>query len=128
MDNTTSELDRYLKSTPKSKALWEDAKNFLPGGDSRNSIFWAPYPIFVDSAKGCHVIDSDGTDRLDFIGTMTTLLNAPGNTHMIDLADARGVIAVILEMLRPRRSVANLWARTFISQNTCRMRIIATHK
>jgi glutamate-1-semialdehyde 2,1-aminomutase len=107
MAETTSELDRYLRSTPKSKALWEDAKNYMPGGDSRNSIFWAPYPIFVDHATGCHVVDSDGVDRLDFIGTMTTLVlghspkpvvdavqeqmtqgvvyNAP-NTHQIRLA------------------------------------------
>ena len=79
MADTTSELERYVQATPKSKALWEDAKNYLPGGDSRNSIFWAPYPIFVDHAKGCHVVDSDGVDRLDFIGTMTTLIlgNSP---------------------------------------------------
>ena len=57
MAETTSELDRYLRSTPKSKALWEDAKNHMPGGDSRNSIFWAPYPIFVDHATGCHVVN-----------------------------------------------------------------------
>ena len=69
MAEKTSELDRYVQSTPKSKALWEEAKNYLPGGDSRNSIFWAPYPIFVDHAAGCHVVDSDGVDRLDFIGT-----------------------------------------------------------
>ena len=87
MDNTTSELDRYLQSTPKSKALWEDAKNFLPGGDSRNSIFWAPYPIFVDSANGCHVIDSDGTDRLDFIGTMTTLILGHSPKPVVDAVE-----------------------------------------
>jgi len=74
MAETTSELERYLQSTSKSKDLWEDAKNYLPGGDSRNSIFWAPYPIFVDHASGCHVVDADGADRLDFIGTMTTLI------------------------------------------------------
>ncbi|MDA1128912.1 MAG: aspartate aminotransferase family protein [Chloroflexi bacterium] len=74
MAETSSELERYLQSTTKSKALWEEAKNYLPGGDSRNSIFWAPYPIFVDHASGCHVVDSDGVDRLDFIGTMTTLI------------------------------------------------------
>jgi len=79
MAETTSELERYLQTTPRSKALWEEAKNYLPGGDSRNSIFWAPYPIFVDHASGCHVVDSDGVDRLDFIGTMTTLIlgNSP---------------------------------------------------
>ena len=84
MAETTRELDRYLKSTPKSKALWEDAKNYLPGGDSRNSIFWAPYPIFVDHAAGCHVVDSDGVDRLDFIGTMTTLVLGHSPKPVVD--------------------------------------------
>ncbi|MQF67282.1 aspartate aminotransferase family protein [SAR202 cluster bacterium AD-802-F09_MRT_200m] len=89
MANTTSELDQYIQSTTKSKALWEDAKNYLPGGDSRNSIFWAPYPIFVDHASGCHVVDSDGTDRLDFIGTMTTLILGHGPKAVLDAVNAQ---------------------------------------
>ena len=68
------ELSRYLELTPKSRAIWEDAKNYLPGGDSRNSIFWEPYPFFVDSASGSHVVDADGVDRIDFINTMTTMI------------------------------------------------------
>ena len=79
-----SELTEYLRSTTKSKELWEEAKKYLPGGDSRNSIFWAPYPIFIDQASGCHVIDSDGTDRLDFIGTMTTLILGHGPKPVLD--------------------------------------------
>lgn len=74
MTQATSETDRYLELTPKSKAIWEDAKNYLPGGDSRNSIFWEPYPFFVESSSGCHVIDADGVDRVDFINTMTTMI------------------------------------------------------
>ncbi|HCP22778.1 MAG: aspartate aminotransferase family protein [SAR202 cluster bacterium] len=84
MTDTVNELERYLQTTPKSKDLWEEAKRYLPGGDSRNSIFWAPYPIFVDSAQGCHVIDSDGTDRLDFIGTMTSLILGHGPKSVVD--------------------------------------------
>ena len=76
----SNEMDRYIKMTPKSKEAWEEAKQYLPGGDSRNSIFWSPYPVFVEEARGSHVVDADGTDRLDFIGTMTTLVlgHAPG--------------------------------------------------
>ena len=70
----TSEIDRYIERTPNSREAWEEAKRYLPGGDSRNSIFWNPYPIFVEKANGAHVVDADGTDRLDFIGTMTTLI------------------------------------------------------
>ena len=90
-----SELNEYLQSTTKSKELWEEAKKYLPGGDSRNSIFWAPYPIFIDQASGCHVIDSDGTDRLDFIGTMTTLILGHGPKPVLDAVNAqmsRGVV------------------------------------
>ena len=74
MAATNSELARYLELTPKSKARWQEATEYLPGGDSRNSIFWDPYPIFVTSASGCHVVDADGVDRLDFINTMTTMI------------------------------------------------------
>ena len=78
------ELELYLELTPKSKAVWEEAKQYLPGGDSRNSIFWDPYPIFVEQASGAHVIDADGVDRLDFIGTMTTLVLGHGPQPVVD--------------------------------------------
>ena len=87
MTEISNELERYLQSTIKSKALWEEAKQYLPGGDSRNSIFWAPYPIFVDHASGCHVVDSDGVDRLDFIGTMTTLVLGHGPKPVLDAVE-----------------------------------------
>ena len=87
MTEISNELERYLQSTVKSKALWEEAKQYLPGGDSRNSIFWAPYPIFVDHASGCHVVDSDGVDRLDFIGTMTTLILGHSPKPVVDAVE-----------------------------------------
>jgi glutamate-1-semialdehyde 2,1-aminomutase len=79
----TDELTRYLELTPKSRTQWEEAKEYLPGGDSRNSIFWKPYPIFIASASGCHVVDADGIDRLDFINTMTTMILGHGPEPVI---------------------------------------------
>ena len=79
-----SEQDRYIGMTPKSREAWEEAKRYLPGGDSRNSIFWNPYPIFVEQANGAHVVDADGTDRLDFIGTMTTLILGHAPEPVVD--------------------------------------------
>ena len=84
MAATNGELARYLELTPKSKARWQEAAKYLPGGDSRNSIFWDPYPIFVTSASGCHVVDADGVDRLDFINTMTTLILGHANQPVMD--------------------------------------------
>ena len=85
----TSEIDRYIEKTPKSREAWEEAKRYLPGGDSRNSIFWNPYPIFVEQANGAHVIDADGADRLDFIGTMTTLILGHAPEPVMDAVHAQ---------------------------------------
>ena len=84
MPTDNNELERYLAATPKSRELWEEAREYLPGGDSRNSIFWDPYPIFIDSASGCHVVDADGVDRLDFINTMTTLVLGHSPPPVVD--------------------------------------------
>jgi len=74
MELDNGELNRYISLTPKSKTAWEEARKYFPGGDSRNSIFWEPYPIFVQSAKGAKVTDVDNVERLDFINTMTTMI------------------------------------------------------
>ena len=77
-------LERYRELTPQSRAAWEEAKEWLPGGDSRNSIFWEPYPIFVEQAAGARVTDADGVERLDFIGTMTTLILGHSPAPVVD--------------------------------------------
>ena len=84
MHSTNDELSRYLELTPKSKAYWDNACEYLPGGDSRNSIYWRPYPIFIESAKGAIVTDIDGCERLDFINTMTTMILGHGFQPVID--------------------------------------------
>lgn len=84
MAKTNYELERYLELTARSRAAWEESKKYLPGGDSRNSIFWEPYPVFLERAAGAHVVDVDGVDRLDFIGTMTTLILGHSPQPVVD--------------------------------------------
>lgn len=84
MAGTKTELDRYLELTPRSRARWEEARDYLPGGDSRNSIFWKPYPIFITDASGSRVTDADGVRRIDFINTMTTMILGHGPAPVVD--------------------------------------------
>ena len=84
MTDTKTELDRYLEMTPLSRARWEEARDYMPGGDSRNSIFWKPYPIFITDASGSRVMDSDGVQRIDFINTMTTMILGHGPAPVVD--------------------------------------------
>ncbi len=78
------EVARYRETTPQSRAIWEEACRYLPDGDSRNSIFWKPYPIFTESAQGAVVTDADGVERLDFINTMTTMILGHGPASVLD--------------------------------------------
>ena len=80
----TTELQRYLEMTPLSRAKWEEACHYLPGGDSRNSIFWKPYPIFITDASGSRVMDADGVQRIDFISTMTTMILGHGPAPVVN--------------------------------------------
>ena len=84
MTEDKTELDRYLETTPLSRAKWEEAREYMPGGDSRNSIFWKPYPIFITDASGSRVMDADGVQRIDFINTMTTMILGHGPAPVVN--------------------------------------------
>jgi len=76
---TNRELERYLEMTPRSRAIFEQGRRYLPGGDTRTSIFWQPYPIVLERGKGCRVWDVDGVERIDYVANMTTLIM--GHAH-----------------------------------------------
>ena len=69
-----AETARYTAANPESEATHQRATTVLPGGDTRNSIYWRPFPVYVDSAQGSVITDVDANDRVDFINNMTTLI------------------------------------------------------
>lgn len=78
-----AELERYIASTPRSRALYEEARNYHPGGDSRTTVFYRPYPIFIVRGEGCRVWDADGTERLDFINNYTSVILGHANPAVV---------------------------------------------
>ncbi len=69
MDTTTS---------PKSAELYERAKAVMPGGNSRHTVFRAPFQIYADRGEGCRIIDIDGKSRIDAVGNFTSLIHGYG--------------------------------------------------
>jgi glutamate-1-semialdehyde 2,1-aminomutase len=68
------EIATYAAANPKSGALHERAVKFMPGGDTRNSIFWDPFPLYVVDGDGTILTDADGNERTDMVNNMTTLI------------------------------------------------------
>ncbi len=68
------ELNEYTAKSGRSRVLHEEALAVMPGGNSRTTTFFDPYPFAIQRGQGAHIWDADGIDRLDFNGNYTSLI------------------------------------------------------
>lgn len=50
-----------------SKDIYEESKEFIPGGVQHNLAFNKPFPICVSRAEGAYLYDKDGNRYIDFL-------------------------------------------------------------
>jgi len=67
-------LETYVNRTPASRRLHEQARRVMPGGDTRTTAYWAPYPVFIERGDGCRIWDADGNAYVDFVNNYTSLI------------------------------------------------------
>lgn len=87
------EIQIYREQTPRSREIWDRARQAMPGGDTRTSVFWAPYPIYFTRGRGSRLWDEDGVERVDFINNFTSLIlghAAPAVVEALGQAAANG--------------------------------------
>jgi glutamate-1-semialdehyde 2,1-aminomutase len=68
------EVTEYASKTSRSRALHEEAVAVMPGGNSRTTTFFDPYPFYFQRGHGAHIWDADGVERVDFNGNYTSLV------------------------------------------------------
>jgi glutamate-1-semialdehyde 2,1-aminomutase len=78
------ETRHYVARTAKSRALQAEAEAVLPGGSSRGTAYFAPYPFFAESGEGHHVYDVDGNRYLDFMLNATSLILGHGHPTVVE--------------------------------------------
>ncbi len=61
----------YRARTPQSAAALHRAAHVLPGGNTRSSLWAAPYPLSITGGAGCRITDADGHEYVDFLGEFT---------------------------------------------------------
>jgi glutamate-1-semialdehyde 2,1-aminomutase len=76
---TTREEELYRNRTPASRQYFATARKYLPGGDSRSTLFYRPYPAVMARGEGCLLFDIDGNRLLDFTGNHSSLLHGYGH-------------------------------------------------
>jgi glutamate-1-semialdehyde 2,1-aminomutase len=70
----TEELEEYRRQNPTSLSRFEEAKVVIPGGNTRLTAYFAPYPFYAVKGDGCRIYDVDGNVRLDFYNNATSLI------------------------------------------------------
>lgn len=67
--------ERFLQPDSQAAKLSERARQVMPGGNSRTTVYMAPYPPYAVRGEGAVVIDADGQERIDFVNNYTSLMH-----------------------------------------------------
>ena len=82
-------IKRFVQRTIRSKQYDARAKERLPGGDTRAATYFAPYPAYMASGKGCNLFDVDGNKYLDLLNNYTSLIHGHAHPDIIAAANAQ---------------------------------------
>jgi glutamate-1-semialdehyde 2,1-aminomutase len=85
------EREAYTSKHPKSKTMQAEAAKYLPGGSSRGTAYFDPYPFFVDHAEGHYVYDMDANRYLDFMINATTYIVGHANPLVVKAVQEQAV-------------------------------------
>jgi glutamate-1-semialdehyde 2,1-aminomutase len=73
--------DRYVAGHPACRAAHDAAARVLPGGTTRSTVFYPPFPVTMCGGSGARLIDLDGHTYLDLLGEYTAGLY--GHDHPV---------------------------------------------
>ncbi len=98
LDTLRTEVEtEYTHRTPQSRAINDYARAYLPGGDTRSLMAFAPYPTYVDHSAGSYLYDVDGNVLLDFLNNKSVLIH--GHAH-----------PTIVEAIQRQAALGSVWA------------------
>ena len=97
---------RYVAVNPESSRLHEERARFMPGGNTRTTIYQPPFPLTIVHGEGARVTDADGHEYVDLLGEYTAGLY--GHSHPVILDAIRSALADGFVLGAPNRYEAVL--------------------
>jgi glutamate-1-semialdehyde 2,1-aminomutase len=74
----------YRQTTPGSRALHERAVKVMPGGTTRTTTYFDPYPLYIEKGDGCRIWDADGIERIDMLGNYTAMILGHAHPKVVE--------------------------------------------
>jgi glutamate-1-semialdehyde 2,1-aminomutase len=88
----------YPDDNSRSAALYQRARQVLPGGTTRATVALSPYPVYAHAGSGYTLTDADGVSRIDFFNNATSLVH--GHAHP-------DIVAAVIEQVQRGSAFAN---------------------
>ena len=82
-------IEQYIAFSPGSEALAKRAAEVFPGGDTRSSAHYGPYPLAMAQASGCVLTDVDGHEIIDFMNNFTSLIHGHAHPDVVTAVQAQ---------------------------------------
>ena len=81
----------------KGSGEWDArAKKSMPGGDTRASSYYTPYPAYMVRGDGCYLYDYDENKYLDFLNNYTSLIHGHGHPATVCAIQEQAVRGTVL--------------------------------
>ena len=74
----------YAARTPKSARLNDEAKASMPGGDTRSTAWFPPYPPFAGRGEGAIFEDADGNRYIELLNNYTSLIHGHAHPQVVE--------------------------------------------
>jgi len=81
---------RYQRNNPASAERHRRATASMPGGNTRTSLYYSPFPLTFARGAGQHLVDLDAHRYTDFLGEYSAGLY--GHSHPVIMAAARAAL------------------------------------
>jgi glutamate-1-semialdehyde 2,1-aminomutase len=56
----------------------------MPGGTTRTTTYFDPYPLYITRGEGCRIWDVDGAERLDMLGNYTAMILGHAHPKVVE--------------------------------------------
>jgi glutamate-1-semialdehyde 2,1-aminomutase len=87
--SSAGNLNVYLQPGSKASQLYARAMKVEPGGNTRQTVYEAPHPTYVQRGYGCRVVDEDGQERIDFSNNQTSLILGHAHPQVVEAVVAQ---------------------------------------
>ena len=87
-EQVTRARQNFADRNPASRAYYDEARKYMPGGHTRTVLTHAPFPLNFVAGEGATLRDADGHEYIDLLGDYTAGLLGHSEHRVIDAVTA----------------------------------------